>query len=219
MGMTVTLGYWKIRGLAANIRHQLAYSKVKDYKLNEYTQGEGPEFSRADWMDKKFTVGLDFPNLPYLIGGDIKLTETHAIHKYLAGKYSPELLPIDLKENAHVDMLSGVIKDFRMSITMMCYREASVSNEKQKQHLDKLSEILKFKGQQKFLFGDQVKWLDFEFFEVLLLLKMINYSIPSEANEYITSMKTLLGDDYCANSIDNGYTFNNKVALNNGKLS
>ena len=27
------------------------------------------------WLSQKFTLGLDFPNLPYLIDGDVKLTQ------------------------------------------------------------------------------------------------------------------------------------------------
>eukprot|EP00351_Strombidinopsis_sp_SopsisLIS2011_P004441 CAMPEP_0116877982 /NCGR_PEP_ID=MMETSP0463-20121206/9738_1 /TAXON_ID=181622 /ORGANISM="Strombidinopsis sp, Strain SopsisLIS2011" /LENGTH=56 /DNA_ID=CAMNT_0004525759 /DNA_START=140 /DNA_END=310 /DNA_ORIENTATION=- len=36
--------------------------------------------------------GMDFPNLPYWHDGSYKLTETPAIHEYLAARYHPELL-------------------------------------------------------------------------------------------------------------------------------
>ena len=85
------LGYWKIRGLAANIRYQLSYCGV-DWQDVEYEQGDGPEFSRESWMSVKYNLGFDFPNLPYFIDGDFKLTETMAIHKYIAEKWKPELL-------------------------------------------------------------------------------------------------------------------------------
>jgi glutathione S-transferase len=35
---------------------------------------------------------MDFPNLPYLIDEDYKLTESMAIMKYIAAKWKPELL-------------------------------------------------------------------------------------------------------------------------------
>lgn len=74
-------GYWKIRGLAANIRYQLAYSKV-EYEMVEYEQGGAEDgFSREPWTSKKFTLGLDLPNLPYWTDGDFKITETQAIHR------------------------------------------------------------------------------------------------------------------------------------------
>ena len=116
----LTLGYWKIRGLAASIRYQLEYSGV-DYDMKEYQQGNGPEFSRQDWLDEKQNLGLDFPNLPYMIDGDFSLTETFAIHKYLADKFAPELLGTDAEQQGVVNMLSGVILDIKNGVTGPCY--------------------------------------------------------------------------------------------------
>ena len=48
----LTLGYWKIRGLCAQIRYQLAYMKT-DYEMIEYEQGDAPDFSRDPWYDVK----------------------------------------------------------------------------------------------------------------------------------------------------------------------
>jgi len=81
-----------------------------EYDMVEYEQGEGPEFSRADWMDKKFTLGMDFPNLPYVIESDgYNLTETNAVHRYFADKHQPELLGRDADHRAEVSMLELLI--------------------------------------------------------------------------------------------------------------
>jgi glutathione S-transferase len=82
--MPLTIAYWKIRGLASNIRFQLAYSGITDYEMVEYEVGDAPEYDTSSWFNVKPTLGLDFPNIPYLIDGDLKLTETLAIHRYLA---------------------------------------------------------------------------------------------------------------------------------------
>jgi hypothetical protein len=91
------LGYWAIRGLGAPIRYLLTYCKV-DFDEQLYQAGPAPDFSKACWYEKKFSIGLDFPNLPYFFDGDAKLTETDCILRFIATKYRPSLLGISLEE-------------------------------------------------------------------------------------------------------------------------
>ena len=44
-----TLGYWKIRGLAAGMRYQMQYSGIQ-YEMTEYEQGDAPDYSRESWL-------------------------------------------------------------------------------------------------------------------------------------------------------------------------
>ena len=46
-----------------------------------------PDFDKTCWFDHKFSYGLDFPNLPYYMDGQTKLTQTHAIMRYIARKH------------------------------------------------------------------------------------------------------------------------------------
>ena len=55
----------------------------------------------------KDTLGLEFPNLPDLLDGNVKLTETNAIMKYIANKLGPHLLGSDAKSIATVEMVSN----------------------------------------------------------------------------------------------------------------
>lgn len=90
------LGYWNIRGLGAQIRYLFHYAGVQ-FEDKQYAYGPAPDFSRDEWFDVKHKLGLEFPNLPYLLdeptadGHKIKLTETMAIMKYVCAKWAPEL--------------------------------------------------------------------------------------------------------------------------------
>ena len=118
-----TLGYWKIRGLASQIRYELVFLGV-DFEEHQYEQGDGPEFSRDAWFSVKPTLGLAFPNLPYLLDGDYKLTESNAIMKYIAQKYGPQLLGSTPEIVGTVEMLAGVVGDLKMAATRPCYAGA-----------------------------------------------------------------------------------------------
>jgi glutathione S-transferase len=77
-----TLGYWAIRGKGQGPRLLLAYTGLK-FQEKQYTTPES-------WFTgDKDKLGLPFPNLPYLIAGDFKLTESSAIARYIANVGKP----------------------------------------------------------------------------------------------------------------------------------
>ena len=98
------IGYSNIRGLAAPIRYILYFCGVK-FEDKMYAYGPAPEFSRDDWFNEKFNLGLDHPNLPYLIDEGVKLTETVAIMKYICHKWKPELLGRNPVELGNIEMM------------------------------------------------------------------------------------------------------------------
>ena len=162
------LGYWKIRGLAAQIRYMFYYLKV-DFTDTMYEVGDAPDFDRSCWFDVKPTLGFEYPNLPYLIDGETKLTETAAIMMYVAKKYDPTLLGKNAAEQGRVQMLLAHVADLKMKATMPCYvsgdQEAAI--EDCKPVLDKLVEAI---GSSQWIAGDNLTWLDFYFAELLALL-------------------------------------------------
>lgn len=63
----ITLGYWGVRGRGHALRLLLEYTGA-NWQETTYTNDK-------NWFEKeKFSLGLPFPNLPYLIDGDVRLT-------------------------------------------------------------------------------------------------------------------------------------------------
>jgi len=168
------IGYWKIRGLASPIRYFMEYLNVS-YDETLYEVTDGPEFSRNAWLDKKFTLGLDFPNLPYLMDGNEKITESHAILMYLGRKYNAETLGRNTSDSAKVDMVAGSIKDLNNFIIGHCYgtgdKEAVVNGLE-----SRLPNFENFLGKKTYLVGDYLTFVDFLFYELLELIDFISES-------------------------------------------
>lgn len=77
MSKTLQYGYFNLQGRGQIARLLLAYTKTEHNEVR-YT------FSKfSDWLDDKVNLGLDFPSLPYLIDGELKLTESKAIEFYI----------------------------------------------------------------------------------------------------------------------------------------
>lgn len=77
--MAPLLGYWNVRGLASPIRNLLRYKEAEfEEKFYEFGEEE-----RKEWLSDRTTLDLDFPNLPYYIDGDVKLTQVgHLRHDF-----------------------------------------------------------------------------------------------------------------------------------------
>ena len=101
----IVIGYWKIRGLGQHIRLLMAYSGLEF----EEVQYDNPD----KWFkEDKLNLGFDFPNLPYLIDGDFKLTESVAIARYIAKRSGKtDLLGKNAEDTGRVNNLLGVFKD------------------------------------------------------------------------------------------------------------
>lgn len=73
------LGYWGIRGLGQVPRLLLTYTKA-NWKNKIYAD-------RDNWFNKdKKDMGFAFPNLPYLLEGHLKITESMAINRYIINR-------------------------------------------------------------------------------------------------------------------------------------
>ena len=169
----VVLGYWKIRGLAQSVRIQLAHSGVNwEDKMYTVHGGEGA-WDRSEWTDVKDSMGMDFPNLPYLEFGDYKVSETVAIHRYIAAKFAPETCGSSAHVQANVDMMWNIVHPLRFSlVTIACYTHGDKEKIKT-ETADKLKQISSWLKGKKFFAGDELTWLDFYAFESAELFQLV----------------------------------------------
>lgn len=79
----------------------LAYTGVpfEDYY---YTNTE-------QWFkEDRYSLGIDFPNLPYLLDGRYSITDSNSIQRYICEKWGKELLGKTLEDNAHLESFLSV---------------------------------------------------------------------------------------------------------------
>lgn len=163
------LGYWKIRGLAEPLRNLLWHLEI-DYEEQLYEQGDGPEFSREQWLSVKDSLGLEFPNLPYFIDGDVKLTQTFAIAKYIVNKYRPEYFGNTEAEKLAVWVMEGVYGDIKSILSSISYdlhyniHKRAISVELLSTQLTYLAAHLQGKN---FVAGEHLTYMDFFYLELL----------------------------------------------------
>jgi len=162
--MPALLGYWNIRGLANYIRLLLEYTgeAYEEKRYNDFTE----------WFEKDkpklASEGLPFPNLPYYVDGDVKLTQSNVILRYIGDKH--HLSGKDGKQKYEVMILEQQASDVRTSWIRLCYNpdfeklKDEYINKTLPGHLNNLSNYL---GKKKWMIGDEITYPDFNFYDIL----------------------------------------------------
>ena len=65
---------------------------------------------------------MNFANLPYIIDGDFKISETYAVHNYIAQKYCPELIGNTPQEKAKCHQLQRLANDQLVPVLLGCMK-------------------------------------------------------------------------------------------------
>ncbi|XP_059806112.1 glutathione S-transferase Mu 1-like [Hypanus sabinus] len=164
--MVMILGYWDIRGLAQPIRLLLEYTGTA-YEEKHYCCGDAPTYDKSTWLNVKPKLGLDFPNLPYLIDGETKITQSNAILRYIARKHN--LVGETEAEVIRVDLMENQAMDFRMSLVRLCYNPDY--KKLKPDYLKNLPDVLKqfsdFLGERPWFAGDKITFVDFLMYDLL----------------------------------------------------
>ncbi|KAJ1440586.1 hypothetical protein B484DRAFT_427372 [Ochromonadaceae sp. CCMP2298] len=85
----VTVAYWAIRGLAAPLRQMVMYAGVPLNNVMYEITGEAGSFSADEWFSVKPSLKEQHPliNLPYVVDGEVVVTQTNACMAYLGRKF------------------------------------------------------------------------------------------------------------------------------------
>lgn len=165
--MAPVFGYWDVRGLGQPIRNLLVYKGVQ-FEDKRYKFGPAPDYDRGEWLREKYTLGLRFPNLPYYIDDDVRLTQSLAILRYLGRKHG--LAANNDKEMVELDVLEQQARDLVLILSYAArpqprYREGLSSYaENIKDMLDPWSRHL---ASREWALGDRLTYVDFVLYEGL----------------------------------------------------
>lgn len=137
----------------------------------EYKNVTYPIAKVDEWLEVKFSLGLDFPNVPYWIEDDMKITQSSAIMRLIARRHN--LYGKDDKEMAIIDMLSAEIMDLHMSHSLLVYNPdfENLKAANYEASEKKLEMFEKFLADKDFLMGSSVTMPDFHFYVIGSILK------------------------------------------------
>ena len=177
MSSVPTLGYFETRGLAQPIRLLLNYAGV-NFNDKRHKFGPGNTMAEADtikkdWLAEKFTLGLDFPNIPYYIDGDLKLTQSLAILRHLARKHG--LTATDEKSLTQQDVVEQQLSDLRTALSMQLIYNRPDDKQKEQKIIDDvivphLQLLSKFLGSNQWLVG-RLTYVDFMAYETFDIIR------------------------------------------------
>ncbi|EAR86898.1 glutathione S-transferase, amine-terminal domain protein (macronuclear) [Tetrahymena thermophila SB210] len=110
------------------------------YAEHKYTS------SSTEWEKKKSELGLDFPNLPYLIHGDFSISESQNIVNYLIELTNQQYLYGEGKEKYRVDNIRFVCDDLFSKIYQASKQNEDGKNMLNSQVIPKIQQLQKALG-------------------------------------------------------------------------
>ena len=161
------LGYWNIKGRGEIIRILLAYFNLEYKEFNPTSREE----AQAAFAKYHFA----FPNLPYLVDGDVHITESSAIPVYLAHKAGrADFFGKAGLDHVHHQEVIGVLHDLAEVLQQTVTREDNADFFKgKKEFLErKFADISKLLGDKEYLLGSPT-FADFVLFALVGLQNKI----------------------------------------------
>ena len=101
-------------------------------------------------------MGLNFPNLPYLIDDDYQITESAAIQKYICAKWGkPELLGKNIQDNGKIESFLALFTEISGTIIGTFFNKEweAAKGPLLEKYQDKLDQLNKFVGGKEWVMG------------------------------------------------------------------
>jgi len=82
----------------------------------------GTKYDSSECFSVKLTLGYKFANLPYFQDGELKITETATIMRYIAANHKPELPHVNNSHYlVHAQIMVGIVDDIKGASGAACY--------------------------------------------------------------------------------------------------
>lgn len=169
------IGYWNIKGRAEILRLLLAYFNLPYKEVNPASKEE----AFAIFAKHKFA----FPNLPYLVDGDVNITESSAIPIYLAHKANrPEFFGKPGIDQVNHQMVLGVLHDVLEVLQQTVSKDETGEFFKSKREFleRKFGDISNFLGDKQYLLGYPT-YADFVLAALVVLQKKITTALKVDS--------------------------------------
>ena len=164
-----------------------------DYKNVPYEKIVYNKKNPEKWLtEDKISLGIDFPNVPYLIDGEVKLSQANSILKYLELRFG-SFYTGEIGHDIKLDSVLATIADFLEFFRMICYQEGEKAAKKEKYAtpavISKLEYFNDWFHKWKYLTGDSLCVADFALWTLLDYHDLFDSSILENYGDIKRFMK------------------------------
>lgn len=151
----------------------------------------GPNFSKDAWFKVKPTLPVDFPNLPYLYDGDVKISQSVTIMRYLGRKFG--FWPDTEQQAVRVDLIEQQLVDWRGQGVVLFYND---DYDKLKDgYINALPTMMqsmsKFLGTNDYFAGNKLTYVDFLAYEWLDVQKTYQAKVLDATPNLVSFVKRI----------------------------
>lgn len=189
MADKLKVGYWDIRGLAAPLRMMCEYAGVEyEPVLYDLQAKEGGGWDASSWFSVKPELKEKnaLMNLPYVIDGDVIVTQSNACLSYLGRKF--KLNGKDDSDLTKVEQCLCEVMDLRNNAIKLFYSPKEQFDKDKDSFLEETvaKSFNKFEGwlnQQgtTYLVGNEVTTPDFHLFEIVDQIETLAKKVEKES--------------------------------------